>query len=227
MSSVIHERHEIHLIMDSQQVVVGDNLSMGILENENPLNHLVVNFKSFKVIRCQDFTYDQTTNSLVYNKIKEFTRRKSGIYALKGNPSIPRYSLVINLHPKISEEKSEENFECLICCETKGVHHKLVCKHSICEECLVSTAVKNQKTCPFCRHPFQVPESTKDFFITCLEEELVKTKEDYKDMAQRLTYARAQLIEFERGLASYAQQNVVNFTYRTSLSFPRVASRTF
>lgn len=121
------------------------------------------------------------TRRVVSGEREEFTLRRSGIFVKKHTRESTGKHLYTNEDShKDSHDKVEGGFECLICAETcySSVKMSRCCGNRLCEDCLVTIATKNQKTCPFCREKFTVDEKYSKLYIASLENEVKSVKKE-------------------------------------------------
>ena len=105
-----------------------------------------------------------------------FTRRINDKYIAKSYSREKKYQLFF---PK-----------CLLC-EKRQKDVQLECGHSICEDCLVKTAVKNKRVCPYCRGNFNIPNRLNKKYINKMEKEIHTLNDDlnlYKDSYESIIY---------------------------------------
>ena len=138
----------------ADEVTIGDILECqfnGTSVNEEYTQWTVLDATNKRII-CENYTTKC-----------EFTKRTNDDYVVKHQSRRNCYKL---RYPR-----------CQIC-TLRRRHISLTCQHSMCKLCLVNTAVKLGRRCPFCRETFAVPATLKNFFIKKMERELSL----YRDM---------------------------------------------
>lgn len=188
MLHIYHDQYQPYPITFDKRPSINDIVIMG--GNAKKKNEedklLVVSHITKHCIRCQEFVHNPESFPPLQKKdiYHEFTYRKTtNHFTLKKEAGF-KYTLYFPPKDCKNSTKQDtkqdtkddiETYECLICAETHSCcvvpQHTLVCKHSLCENCLVKIASKETSTCPYCRHEFQVPEAAFHSYIKELKNE--------------------------------------------------------